>query len=97
MKHLSECLKINTSIRQLFIPCMLNANITKTEMITYLPDNHSGPDGAKFLSESLKNNTSITKLNLGENNFCSEGAEYISECLKINTSITHLYLDGTRI
>jgi len=53
--------------------------------------------GAKMISESLKTNTTLTKLILWTNKIGDEGAKMISESLKINTTLTKLYLSNNKI
>ena len=56
-----------------------------------------GDEGAKYVAEALKVNTSLTEIDLGWNNIDAEGAKYVAEALKVNTSLTEIDLDGNNI
>jgi len=42
-------------------------------------------------------NTSLTKINLFNNNIGAEGAKYVAEALKVNTSLTKINLNRNNI
>ena len=47
-----------------------------------------GAEGAKYVAEALKVNTSLTEIHLFYNYIGAEGAKYVAEALKVNTSLT---------
>jgi Ran GTPase-activating protein (RanGAP) involved in mRNA processing and transport len=57
-----------------------------------LRGNNIGPDGAKYVAEALKVNTSLTKIFLRGNNIGAEGAKYVAEALKMTTSLRKIEL-----
>ena len=59
--------------------------------------NAIGTDGAKALAELLTTNTSITKLDLGNNRITTEGIKALVEAIKSNNSITSLNLNSNSI
>ena len=59
--------------------------------------NKIGAEGAKYVAEALKVNTSLTKIYLAGNKIGDEGAKYVGEALKVNTSLTEIHLDGNNI
>ncbi|GJQ10450.1 hypothetical protein GpartN1_g2241.t1 [Galdieria partita] len=54
-------------------------------------------NGVNYLSETLKENHTLTVLNIARNNITSEGAKYLSEALKENDTLTELYIGGNNI
>ena len=56
-----------------------------------------GSEGVKYLSDSLKSNTTITTLYLRENNIGSGGVKYLCDSLKSNSTITTLFLGSNNI
>ena len=56
-----------------------------------------GAEGAKYVAEALKVNTSLTEIRLYSNNIGAEGAKYVAEALKVNTSLTEINLAGNNI
>ena len=59
--------------------------------------NNIGAEGAKYVAEALKVNTSLTEIHLGGNNIGAEGAKYVAEALKVNTSLTKIHLSINNI
>ena len=59
--------------------------------------NNIGAEGAKYVAEALKVNTSLTEIHLDGNNIGAEGAKYVAEALKVNTSLTKIHLGGNNI
>ena len=61
-----------------------------------LKDNNIGPQGAKYLSEALKTNKSVTELDISNRGGSSsgdmkaEGAKYLAEMLSVNGSLTEM-------
>jgi len=53
---------------------------------------HSGAEGARYISQCLATNTTVTSLNLEKNEIGAEGALYLSQCLAINTTLRSLDL-----
>jgi len=51
-----------------------------------------GTEGAKYLSEALKINKTLTSLYLGRNNIDDIGTKYIFEALKTNKTLTSIHL-----
>ena len=51
----------------------------------------------KAIGEALKVNTSLTKINLYENNIGDEGGKAIGEALKVNISLTEIILACNKI
>jgi Ran GTPase-activating protein (RanGAP) involved in mRNA processing and transport len=49
-------------------------------------------NGAKYLADALKINTSITMVDLWDNNIGDNGAKYLADALKTNKSITSIDL-----
>ena len=49
--------------------------------------NNIGAEGAKYVAEALKVNTSLTEIHWGGNNIGAEGAKYVAEAWKVNTSL----------
>ncbi|GJQ11404.1 hypothetical protein GpartN1_g3195.t1 [Galdieria partita] len=56
-----------------------------------------GLNGVKYLSEALKENHTLTALNIRGNYTTSEGAKYLSEALKENHTLTALDIVGNSI
>jgi len=56
--------------------------------------NNFGENGAKFISNALQANSSLTELNLSYNNTGENGAKFISTALQTISSLTKLNLDG---
>jgi hypothetical protein len=54
--------------------------------------NNIGAEGAKYVAEALKVNTSLTEICLDDNEIGAEGAKYVAEALKVNTSLTEITL-----
>jgi len=54
--------------------------------------NQIGDEGAKVIGESLKLNSTLTKLNLKSNEIGYEGAKVIFESLSLNSTLTQLDL-----
>jgi len=52
-----------------------------------------GYEGAVMMSEGLKFNSTLTKLNISGSNIGDEGVEMICEALKINSTLTALDFD----
>jgi Ran GTPase-activating protein (RanGAP) involved in mRNA processing and transport len=57
-----------------------------------LRDNNIGKEGAKYITDVLKENKTLTDLYLWNNNIGEEGAKYIFEALKENKTLTLLHL-----
>ena len=100
-KTISESLKINTSLTELYLngdEKIRKEERTKWKEMKEWIDNKIGDEGAKSISEALKINTSLNTLILGSvfdgNQIGTEGAKAISESLKINTSLTSLNVRG---
>jgi hypothetical protein len=53
-----------------------------------LGENDIGDEGAKYVAEALKVNTSLTEITLYDNNIGDDGAKYVAEALKVNTIIS---------
>eukprot|EP01124_Arcella_intermedia_P015627 TRINITY_DN22181_c0_g1_i2.p1 TRINITY_DN22181_c0_g1~~TRINITY_DN22181_c0_g1_i2.p1 ORF type:complete len:123 (+),score=28.17 TRINITY_DN22181_c0_g1_i2:63-431(+) len=53
-----------------------------------------GDEGAKYILKLLKLNTTITKLNLKDNNIQSEGVKHIAKLLQRNSTIKELILSS---
>lgn len=62
----------------------------------FFKGNKIGIEGASKLAESLKINSSILHLNIGDNNIKDEGISRIASMLKVNNSITYLNLEGKK-
>ena len=56
-----------------------------------------GAEGAKAIGEALKVNTSLTRINLWDNNIGDEGGKAIGEALKVNTSRIEIFLGCNKI
>ena len=56
-----------------------------------------GSDGAAYLGEALKDNTSIAELDVQWNMIGKEGVGRLAEALEVNRTITHLNLSGNSI
>merc|ERR1711990_503236 len=56
-----------------------------------------GADGAAYLSEALKNNTSIDTLDVQWNMIGKDGVLRIGDALEVNSTITRLDLSGNSI
>ncbi|GJQ14890.1 hypothetical protein GpartN1_g6681.t1 [Galdieria partita] len=54
-------------------------------------------NGLKYLSEALKENDTLTELNIAWNTITSEGAKYLSEALKENDTLTVLNIGDNNI
>lgn len=57
-----------------------------------MPHNNIIGEGANALAETLKTNTTITKLYIQYNTFETAGAKALAEAMKTNTTITALYI-----
>ena len=62
-------------------------------MLSY---NDIGDGGLSYLSESLKINSSLKKLNISDNHLTSNGLSYLSDALKINTGLDTLDISSLR-
>jgi hypothetical protein len=51
-----------------------------------------GAEGAKYLSEGIKLNSTLQEIYLGCNNIGDEGAKYLSEAIKLNSTLQKIYL-----
>ena len=60
-------------------------------------NNRIGDEGAKALGEALKNNTTLTILDLMCNRIGDEGGQALGEALQNNTALTRLDLERNRI
>jgi Ran GTPase-activating protein (RanGAP) involved in mRNA processing and transport len=49
-------------------------------------------EGASALADALTVNTSVTKINLKDNQFGAEGASALADALKVNTTVTTVVL-----
>ena len=58
--------------------------------------NQIGNIGAKYISDVLKINLTIYKIDLSFNHMDSTGAKYISDALEINPTIIYIYLNKSR-
>jgi hypothetical protein len=56
-----------------------------------------GPEGAKLISEAIKMNSILQKINLSGNYIEDEGAKWISEAIKMNSSLQEINLSGNSI
>ena len=95
--YISDCLKINKSLKELNISGnMITSNGAK-EIATAirvnttlkkldLSCNKISDDGVGFISDGLKNNNSLQELNISRNEITSEGAQYIAEAIQVNTT-----------
>jgi len=63
----------------------------------HLVGNFIGDKGAKLIAEALKENKTLTWLNLCRNDIGDEGAKLIAEALRINKTLTTLYLSFNNI
>jgi Ran GTPase-activating protein (RanGAP) involved in mRNA processing and transport len=45
--------------------------------------------GVKTLANALKENTTVTEINLSHNQIRDEGASALADALKVNTSVTN--------
>eukprot|EP01048_Picozoa_sp_COSAG05_P009761 COSAG05_NODE_821_length_7122_cov_142.066781_3_plen_600_part_00 len=59
--------------------------------------NAAGPDGTEALAEALRNNESLTVLDLSMNDIGDEGAWELADALEENTCLRSLKLDGNGI
>ena len=72
----------------------LRVNGALTRLV--LKDNNIGPQGAKYLSEALKTNKSVTELDISNRGGSSsgdmkaEGAKYLAEMLSVNGALTKI-------
>ena len=57
-------------------------------------DRNLGDGGASVLATQLKENTTVTDVDVGRGYIYSNGARDLAEMLKTNTTITHLSLNG---
>ena len=55
-------------------------------------NNSIGNEGAVYLADALKVNTTLTSLNLSDNIIGKEGEAYLADALKVNTTLTSLNL-----
>lgn len=81
-----------------------NTNITKIKVKKYkLPPNgdlsgkNLGNDKSKAVAESIKNNRSLKRINLGSNQIGDEGAAFIAESLKHNKTCEWIVLHDNQI
>jgi Leucine Rich repeat len=51
-------------------------------------------EGAMAVADALKDNLSLTYLDIGANSIQNEGARVIADALKVNTSLTYLLFAG---
>ena len=63
----------------------------------YFNENDIGPEGAAYIAELLKNNKTITELDLENNNLGDQGASALGKMLSTNESLLKLDLTNTNI
>ncbi len=59
--------------------------------------NEIGPKGSAALSEALKDNFTVTRLDLSSNNILDAGASSIADFLKVSTVLKYLELEDNGI
>jgi Ran GTPase-activating protein (RanGAP) involved in mRNA processing and transport len=107
-KPLAEVLKVNKSIKNLFLGInnigdigaqflseALKINRTLTDLDLW--SNNIGAKGAKSLSEALKINDTLAELNIWGNNIGDEGAKALAEAIKVNKGLTRIDLGTNNI
>ena len=101
---ISDCLKINKSLKELNISkneitsngaqeiataIRVNTTLEKLD----LSCNEISNDGVRFISDGLNNyNNSLQELNISKNKITSEGAKYIGDAIRVNTTLEKLDL-----
>lgn len=73
------------------VACLIENNIPET---IYLSKCHLKYSHVQMLCKSLKNNTTLTFLDLSDNQLNNESADALIEMLKFNTTLNVLYLLG---
>ena len=51
----------------------------------------------KFITDAIRENSTLMKIYLGHNNIGNQGAEYIAEAIKENSSLQEIDLDSNDI
>lgn len=104
IKYLVDALVTNRSLTTLnlmkneisaqgvsYLSQVLMSNTTLNRLYVELK---CGDEGIRELSNALKNNKSLSFLNLGDNVISDEGLNFLSEALKVNNFLKYLYLQG---
>ena len=108
VKYLSEFLKVNSSLKYLYLifnqiadwelkdlsdALKINSSLTELD----LSSNNIGANGAKYLSGALKINNTLQVLNLNQNELRDEGVMFLSEALISNSSLCKIDLAANHI
>lgn len=108
IKHLSENLMINTTLKELNLS-KNSLSVNKIESLSEalkinttlqslnLSNNEIDDDKVKVIFESLKINISLQHLDLSDNQIGDIGIKYLSEMLEINTTLQNLNLSNNQI
>jgi Ran GTPase-activating protein (RanGAP) involved in mRNA processing and transport len=59
-----------------------------------LNSNTIGDQGAKYLADAIKINSTLQEIYLGDNSIEDEGAEYLSQAIKLNSTLQVLTLEA---
>jgi len=78
------------------IKCTLHETLNTLNLWVSLDFCHIGPQGTKVLSEVLKENSTLTHLEVRVNHIGEEGAKYLADGLKVNHTLKslHIYDNG---
>mgnify|MGYP001099963685 CR=1 FL=1 len=93
----SGMLKVNKALRRLHIaandiqPPGIKAHASELVFLAHEPRDWQA------LAQGLKNNTTLTELNVSWNRFGPEGAKHLGMLLKTNHSLKELYLSHNKI
>lgn len=100
LKGFPNLTKLDISDNQIHLPCLEQLFLTpylkelNAGLITY---NGAEEGGADAVGKALRENTSLTYLNLGNNKIGDKWVKVISEALKENQTLTYLNLGGNNI
>jgi Ran GTPase-activating protein (RanGAP) involved in mRNA processing and transport len=78
---------------ELFIAQLNNTRILRL----FLWSNNIGDEGAKYLAEAIKLNSTLQEIYLDLNNIEAQGAEYLAEAIKVNSTLRVIQLNSNNI
>ena len=87
MQCICEGLKVNATVTELYLS---NISNIKSFYLFIIDRNIIGNKGAVSIAQSLKENKTLTILELSGNQIGDEGACAISEALKVNTTLSNI-------
>jgi Ran GTPase-activating protein (RanGAP) involved in mRNA processing and transport len=59
--------------------------------------NYIGAEGAQYLADVIKSNSTLLKINLYNNKIGNEGAKDLTDAIKLNSTLQKIYLEFNNI